>query len=210
LYSSLKVAGKVLGKENRAGAIVNFIESVRSDLNNRTKDIPQEKKPRVYVGGIGYRGSHGIESTEQHYIPLEWTNSINLANEINAKVGSHVFSDKEVILKLNPDVIFLDGGGLDLIRQDYQKKPDFYKSLKAFQNGSVYVLFPFNYYATNVETVIVDAYVVGKVLYPDKFVDVDIEGKAREIYKFFLGKDVYDAMKDLYGRPGERVIFDGK
>jgi iron complex transport system substrate-binding protein len=210
LYSSLKVAGKVLGKENRAGAIVNFIESVRSDLNNRTKDIPQEKKPRVYVGGIGYRGSHGIESTEQHYIPLEWTNSINLANEISAKVGSHVFSDKEVILKLNPDVIFLDGGGLDLIRQDYQKKPDFYKSLKAFQNGSVYVLFPFNYYATNVETVIVDAYVVGKVLYPDKFVDVDIEGKAREIYKFFLGKDVYDAMKDLYGRPGERVIFDGK
>lgn len=207
LYESLRTAAKVLGKENRAEALINFIEGIRHDLNNRTEDIPKEKKPRVYVGGIGYRGAHGIESTEQHYLPLDWTNSINLANEISAKIGSHVFSDKEVILKLNPDVIFIDGGGLELIRQDYLKKSDFYKNLKSFQDGSVYLLFPFNYYATNVETVIVDSYVVGKVLYPDRFQDVEIDAKAREIYKFFLGKDVYDSMKNLYGKPGEKVTF---
>jgi iron complex transport system substrate-binding protein len=207
VYGSLRAAGKVLGKEKRAEAVVEFIERAKADLQSRTKDIPQEKKPKVYVGGIGYRGAHGIESTEQHYLPLEWTNSINLAKEITAKVGSHVFSDKEVIMKLNPDVIFLDGGGLELIRQDYQKKPQFYKNLKAFQTGRVYVLFPFNFYATNIETVLVDAYAVGKVLYPGHFEDITIDDKAREIYRFFLGKDVYDDMKKIYGEPGQKIVF---
>lgn len=207
VYGSLRSAGKVLGKEKRAEAVVEFIERAKADLQSRTKDIPQEKKPKVYVGGIGYRGAHGIESTEQHYLPLEWTNSINLAKEITAKVGSHVFSDKEVIMKLNPDVIFLDGGGLELIRQDYQKKPQFYKNLKAFQTGRVYVLFPFNFYATNIETVLVDAYAVGKVLYPGHFEDITIDEKAREIYRFFLGKDVYDDMKKIYGEPGQKIVF---
>lgn len=207
IYESLRSAGKLLGKEKRAESIVEFIEKTKADLGNRTKNIPQEKKPRVYVGGIGYRGAHGIESTEQHYLPLAWTNSINLAQEITAKVGSHVFSDKETILKLNPDVIFIDGGGLELIRQDYQKKSEFYKSLKAFQTGNVYTLFPFNFYATNIETVLVDAYAVGKILYPGNFEDVALEMKAREIYRFFLGKDVYDDMKKFYGELGQRVAF---
>lgn len=208
IYGSLINAGKVLGKEGRALELVRFIEDAKNDLHNRTKDIPDNKRPRVYIGGIGYRGSHGIESTEQRYLPLEWTHSINLANEISAKIGSHVFSDKETILKLNPDVILIDGGGLELVKQDYRKKPDFYRSLKAFQDNSVYVLFPFNFYATNVETVIVDAYVVGKILYPQRFEDINIESKARDVYKFFLGKDVYDAMKELYGEPGRKVIFN--
>ncbi|MCX7822149.1 MAG: iron ABC transporter substrate-binding protein [Syntrophobacterales bacterium] len=208
IYNSLKSAGKILGMERRAEEIIEFIESVKRDLNGRTIDIPIDKKPRVYVGGIGYRGSHGIESTEQHYLPLEWTNSINLANEIEAKIGSHVFSDKETILKLNPDVIFIDGGGLELVRRDYQKRPDFYKNLKAVQDGAIYVLFPFNFYATNVETVLIDAYVVGKILYPDRFKDIDLESKAKEIYRFFLGKDVYGAMKELYGEPGRKIDFE--
>lgn len=207
IYDSLRSAGRVLGKEDRAKEIVDFIESVKKDLNERTKNIPDALKPRVYIGGIGYRGAHGIESTEQRYLPLEWTNSINLAHEISASLGSHVFSDKEVILRLNPDVIFIDGGGLELVRQDYRKKPDFYRNLKAFQSGNVYLLFPFNFYATNVETVVVDAYVVGKILYPEHFKDVDIESKAREIYRFFLKKDVYDEMKQFYGDPGGKIIF---
>ncbi len=207
VYLSLKIAGKILNKESRAENLISYIEGIKEDLQNRTKDIPLNKRPRVYVGGIGYRGSYGIESTEQHYIPLEWTNSINLAKQITATVGSHVFTDKEIIMRLDPDVIFLDGGGLELIREDFSKKPDYYKSLRAFQKGDVYLLLPFNYYATNIETVLIDAYVLGKVLYPDKFSDIAIEDKANEIYKFFLGKSVYEEMKKTYGEPGSKVTF---
>jgi len=39
-----------------------------------------------------------------------------------------------------------------------------------------------------------DAYYVGKVLYPDRFKDIDPVKKANEIYKFLAGEELYDEM----------------
>ncbi len=208
IYDSFRVLGTILGQRERAEEIVFFMEKAKGDLHSRTSGIAEREKPRVYVGGIGYRGSYGIESTEQHYLPFEWNHAINVANEMPAKIGSHVFSDKELLMRINPDVIFIDGGGLGLVRQDYAKRADFYRSLMAFQRQAVYLLFPFNFYTTNIETVLVDAYAVGKILYPERFRDVMVEEKAHEIYHFFLGKSVYDEMAKLYGTLGERIAFE--
>jgi len=40
------------------------------DLDSRTSDIAENKTPRVYVGGIGYYGAHGLLSTEPAYPPF--------------------------------------------------------------------------------------------------------------------------------------------
>jgi len=53
------------------------------------------------------------------------------------------------------------------------------------------VSFPYNSYNTNYETVLADAYFIGKTLYPDRFADVDPVEKADEIYTFFVGKPVF-------------------
>jgi iron complex transport system substrate-binding protein len=42
-------------------------------------------------------------------------------------------------------------------------------------------------------------YYLGKVLYPEKFKDVDPEKKADEIYKFLLGKELYAQMAKDFG-----------
>jgi iron complex transport system substrate-binding protein len=154
------------------------------------------------VGGIGLRGAFGIESTEKNYIPLKWANAKNIAKSVQASEGSHVFMDKEKLLAINPDVIFIDGGGLKLVEQDIIKKPEYYKALKAFQNKQVYSLLPFNFYTTNVETALADAYAIAKVLYPTVFSDIDPEKKADEIYAFMVGKPVYADMKKDYGKIG--------
>ena len=196
-FESLRLAGEVIGKKQRAEEVIGFINNVLADLNLRTANISDESKPTAYVGGIGYRGAQVIESTECQFSPFVAVNAKNVVDELN-KTG-HVFIDKEKLLEWNPDIIFIDEGGLGIVGDDYSKNPDFYNSLKAFVNDNVYGILPYNYYWTNVGTALADAYYIGKVLYPDKFANVDPESKANEIYTFLVGKPVYEEMKENFG-----------
>ncbi|WP_457612268.1 iron ABC transporter substrate-binding protein [Methanocaldococcus sp.] len=197
LFESIILAGKILGKEDRAKKVIEFIKGCIEDLDNRTKDIPDDIKPKVYVGGIGYKGIRGIESTEPYYPPFEMVHAKNVAKELNTT--DHVFISKEQLLNWNPDIIFIDEGGLPLVINDYKKNKDFYMTLKAFKNDEVYGLLPYNFYTTNIGTAIADAYYIGKVLYPDRFENINPERKADEIYSFLVGKPVYEIMKEKLG-----------
>lgn len=202
LYASLRVAGKILARENRADEIIGYIEKAKADLSKRTAGIEESSKPSVFIGGIGYRGAQGIESTESDYLPLEWVGARNIARS-EGKAG-HLFVNKEKILEWDPDVIFLDSLGLSIIAADCQKKPQFYQALKAIRNGRAYVLWPFNAYMTNIDTVIIDAYTVGLILYPERFRDVSIDKKIDEVYRFFIGRSVRDSMVKDAGAPGRQ------
>ncbi len=200
VYDSLRVVGKVLAAGRRAEDVISFIEGTRRDLLERVEGIPETEKPRVYVGGVGFKGTHGIESTETIYAPLEWVRATNIA-KAEGKRG-HLFVDKEKILAWNPDLIFIDAGGNDLVRQDYLRKGEFYHGLKAFREGRVYLLHPFNWYMTNIGTVITDAFTVGKTLHPERFEDIDLGKQADEVYAFLLGSPVYDKIKEVHGHLG--------
>lgn len=207
VYDAMRIAGRILNRAKRAEEVVSYIESLRKDMRLRTRDIPPESKPAVYVGGIGYRGAHGIESTEQRYIPFEWIRADNVAERVKASIGSHVFVDKETLLKLNPHIIFIDGGGLNLVATDYRKKPEFYNTLKAFAHRRVYTLLPFNWYTTNIGTALADAYAIGKIIHPEAFEDVSPRQKADEIYTYLVGKPVYESMQKDYGPIGQKASF---
>ena len=207
VYKALQVAGIILNRETRAKEVISYIEMLRKDLQQRTSNLSTAERPSVYVGGIGYRGVYGIESTEQNYIPFRWINADNVAERVKADVGSHVFMDKEVLLKLNPDIIFIDGGGLIPVAEDYRKKPEFYCTLKAFADHQVYALLPFNWYVTNIDTALADAYAIGTILYKKRFEDINPEQKTDEIYAYLVGKPVYQQMKADYGAIGRRVSF---
>jgi iron complex transport system substrate-binding protein len=200
LYDSLRRMGQILVKQDRAEAVVRFIENSRRDLLKRVEGYPENRKPLVYIGGIGFRGTHGLESTETDYAPFEWV-KVNPAVKQESQQG-HLFADKEKLLTWNPDIIFIDSGGSDLIRQDYEKKPAFYQGLKAFRNKKVYILHAFNWYMTNIGTVLSDAYAVGGILYPKEFKDVQLEKKSDEIYSFLLGRPIFKEMEKHHGRLG--------
>ncbi|HPL64809.1 MAG TPA: iron ABC transporter substrate-binding protein [Syntrophales bacterium] len=205
VYDSLRLCGAILDKQNRAEAVIRFIENSRKDLLKRIEPIPEKMKPSVYIGGIGFRGTHGIESTETEYLPFEWVRANPVAKRDGRK--GHRFLDKEKILSWDPDIIFIDSGGNDLIRRDYEKKPSFYQGLKAFKNKKVYLLYAFNWYMTNIETVIVDAYAVGKMIYPENFKDVKMGQKADEIYSYLLGRPIHEKMERAYGKIGENPSY---
>ncbi|NMB35074.1 MAG: iron ABC transporter substrate-binding protein [Firmicutes bacterium] len=198
VYDSLHLVGKVIGEEKRAQEVVDYLESCKKDLNDRTVDIPEEDKPSVYVGGLGMQGVHGIESTAGEFPPFEAINAKNVVDE-TGKSGSMMI-DKEKIVSWDPDILFMDSSGYELFKDDYQKNPAYYRSLSAVKNGQVYSMIPYNWYWTNIEIAVADAYYAGKVIYPEQFKDIDPIEKADELYKFMVGKELYaEIAKDFIG-----------
>ncbi len=191
---SLRILGKLCNKTQRAGDLITYINSLREDLHRRTKDI--KKRPFVYVGAVSFSGRHGITSTQGDYMPLKWINGYNVADAL--KKSGPLFLDKEKVLQWDPEVIFIDMGGIELVREDFKKSPDFYHRLKAVKLGKVYSLLPFNFYHTNIEIALANAYYMGKLLYPERFRDIDPAKKADEIFRTFVGVPAYDRLKKEY------------
>ncbi len=197
LLESIQLVGEITGNRERAEKVVDFIEGCQDDLRARTENIPADGKPRVYVGGIGFKGTHGIESTQAGFPPLTAIGAVNVADETGQK-GS-VMIDKEKLLAWDPDIIFIDEGGLAMVKEDYGKNPGYYQTLRAFREGRIYGYLPYNYYTTNVDTALADAYYMGKVIFPSAFEDVSPEEKADEIYEFLLGRPLYEDMAREFG-----------
>jgi len=198
--ASLELVAKVLGREDRAQKLLQDIEVAKKDLQERAARAANKPGPRVYLGGLAFRGGAGIESTAATYFPFDILGANNVAQE-SGKQGSFLI-DKEKLLEWNPDVIFIDSINLDLIRQDCEKRPKFYHQLKALQDGRTYTLLPIRNYGINGEIALLDAYWVGKILYPEAFGDVDLDRKGRELFRMFFGdkgEGAYEELIRTYG-----------
>ncbi len=201
VQDSLMLVGRITGDTAKARAAVDFIKQAQQDLDKRTRDIPDADKPTVYVGALGAKGTHGIESTQGQYVLLDVIHAKNVVDE-TGKSGS-IMIDKEKLLTWNPQFLFIDQGGYATVLEDYRKDPAFYQSLAAVKNGRVYSQLPYNYYNTNIDTAIADAYYLGKVIYPEAFADVDPVKKADEIYVALVGQPLYAQMAKTFGGFGE-------
>ena len=207
VYDALCLAGSVLNRSKRADTVVGYIETLRKDLNGRTESLLPEEKPGAYVGGIGYRGAHGIESSEQQYAPPGLGRGKKPGKTGQGRGRQPRCCRHGDLARLQPGSNFHrrrrpePGGGR------LPKKARVYARLQAFTAGRVHVLLPFNWYTTNIGTALADAYAVGKILYPDRFNDVDPKHKADEIYRFLVGKPVYRQMEKDYGAVGHTAPF---
>lgn len=193
-YETIRILGELYGMQPRAEALTGYLQGIQKDLEDRTKDIPEEEKPTVYVGGVSFKGHHGFEGTEAGYGPLALIHAKNLADTTGQTGPFNI--DLEQVLRWDPVIILVDCNGLDLIRQDYERNPDYYESLSAVQDGWVYSQISFRSNAANLETALADAYYAACVIYPEQFIDVDHLEKTKEIFTMLLGSDPYEALKE--------------
>lgn len=191
-HSALRLVGDVLGKEDRAEYLIDFVEGTMDDLKNRTDNITERKS--AYVGGIGHKGAHGILSTEPAYTSFTLTKVDNVASGIGLE---HAFIDQEQLLEWDPENIFVDEGGYSLVMEDLGETS--YGVLDAVENSRLYGLLPYNWYTTNFGTVLANSYYIGSVLYPELFYDIDPLEKADEIYGEMVGDEAYREMADHFG-----------
>lgn len=193
-YETIRILGQLYGKEDRAKELTDYLKGIQQDLDQRTRDIPEAEKPTVYVGGVSFKGHHGFEGTEAGYGPFALIGAKNLADTTGQTGAFNI--DLEQVLSWDPDIIFVDFNGMDFIREDYAKNPDYYNALTAVQEGKVYSQISFRSFASNLETALADAYYAACVIYPEQFRDVDPIAKAGEIFEMLLGANPYADLKE--------------
>jgi len=211
LFNSFHLLGQLFYRQGRADSLEQFINENLHDLKNRADG---NDYTTAYIGGVAYRGAHGISSTEPGYPPFSFLSVINVAGSLGEVVSSPInnqenaFIDIEQLLNWDPDYIFLDAAGEKIWRQEvFETVLD--ETLGAFYSGNVYSVLPYNWYTTNFENIICNSWFIGKIVYPVKFQDIVIEAKCRRIYSYFLGTDVYDEMDSLY-KPFREISSGGE
>lgn len=193
IKSSLTLLGKILGKEDKAEKLNNYISTCKNELENNAKEVKDEDKPSMYVGCLGNWGKQDIYSTSASF-PLFEVSNIN--NCVTSDLVSNGTLEKEAFFNLNPDKIILDSAGLTKFKTSYEADSTMFDSLDAFKNNEIYLEMPFNAYYTNIEVALMDAYFIASVSYPEIYKDYDLESKYDEISDAFLGQKCYSLVKN--------------
>lgn len=206
-FHSLRLIGEVLHTQEKVDSLTRFIDQEIRELRQRSS-CPAAR-PKVYIGGISYKGQKGITSTDPYYAAFRYLNVYNVASEIDSTHVSPItgtYIDWEQLADWNPDVIFVDMGGWSLVREDFSQRKNLNRLLKAWQNRQIYTLWPYNNNHTNFEVMLMNAWYAGKALFPERFRDISITQKTDEILTHFLGQPVGRQLRNCWGN--YQNVFD--
>ena len=189
--------GNVLNRTARASELLSFMNDTIEDLVIRMSTVSEaDKAVSAYIGCLSYAGAKGFDYSSSWYDPF----ALLGVNNIITGGSSVVYQiNLESIIEDDPDHIFLDPTGYKTFLADWNngssaKSSDTLLALTAFQEGNVFMTIPFIWYGVNFDNVLLGAYHIGSILYPEAFDDVDIGNKAAEIFGAFVGVDCFQDM----------------
>lgn len=187
---SMELLGTIFGAEEKAAALVSFVESEAAEITARTAGIADEDKPGVYICGLGNWGTTNHLMTAQNYVSMNIAGARNVVTGLGTDGIQAIEAEKFVALGDEMDVIILDAAAVKNIAPLYQEDPTMFDTCKAWQNGEVYLEMAYNAYYTNYETALINTWFVAKTVYPELFEDVDLTEKTNEVTKMFLGREL--------------------
>ncbi|MDN7024388.1 iron ABC transporter substrate-binding protein [Methanoculleus sp. FWC-SCC1] len=190
----IRLVGEVFSRQKDADQLASYLDGQIGEIRARTKDVPEDKKIRMIQLGLSPRARQGGgaamawggDTIESYFIE-------EIANAKNAYKGTGAFVviSTEQILTLDPDVIVLPTA------QGYHPASELYtapyyqnlQELKAVKNQRVYALpwTPYNW-AKRLEYPI-EAMVIAKAAYPDRFADIDVGEWTLDFYRQVYGVD---------------------
>ncbi|QSG06771.1 ABC transporter substrate-binding protein [Halapricum desulfuricans] len=192
-YEDLRFLADILGRSDRAEAVVEFFESRREDLRQRSEGVSRSQRPVAYYAGRSSEGGAGATSTQHPFAPFAFVGADNAAGAIEG----HKTVSSEELLRWDPDVIFVAGSNRDRVLEAFDSGK--YATLSAVKSDDLYGLLPTRFYGNLYGNTLADAYYVGSVLYPDAFSDVDPVEQANEIHRTLFGAAVYDQLAEQFG-----------
>ena len=190
ILDSITLVGKIMKCETRAKEITDYMTALKADIAAKAAGKTSAK---VYLACNSNWGMKGFLSTSKNY-PLFTLSGITNVMDDEAYTLTNGNADLESVIASDADKIILDAGGLEIFKGEYEEENSLYPqalaSMDAFAAKEVYLMMPNNAYDANVETYFINAYYALTVAFAD--VEIDIEAKANEITRKFLGKDLYD------------------
>jgi len=179
-FESYRLAGKIIGKEERAEELIEFNEEKFAELAEVTSQIPDSEKPRVHLAFWG-----SITESPGSYYPVDLAGGINVISS-----ESSVTVSKEQVIAWNPDFILIHAGpsGPDRLSiEGVLSDPDL-QTVNAVKNKSVYYT-KGHFIGWDPATGLTETFYMAKLFYPDKFEDLDVEKEGNRILANFYGVD---------------------
>ena len=189
---SMELLGQIFGAEEKASALISFVDSERAEIEKRTEKAADADKPSVYICGLGNWGTTNQLMTAQNYISFKVANIKNVVTDLEKNGIQAIEKEKFEALAPDMDIIIVDAAAVKNIKPLYAEDPKMFDSCKAWQNGEVYLEMAYNAYYTNYEIALINTWFIAKTVYPDLFSDIDITAKTNEITKAFLGQELAD------------------
>ena len=191
-YGSMELLGKVFGEEDKAAALVKFVQEEAAEITARTASIAEEDKPSVYICGLGNWGTTDHLMTAENYISFEIANVKNVLSNTGTQGVQPIEEEKFVSIGSDMDMIIMDAAAVKNIQPLYQQDPAMFDTCKAWNTGEVYLEMAYNAYYTNFEIALINTWFVAKTVYPEVFADIDIMEKTNEVTRVFYGMDLAD------------------
>lgn len=191
---SMALLGTVLGAQERAQALVDFVQAERADIQRRTEAFQGDERPGAYICGLGNWGTTNHLTTAQDYAAFEVANVRNVLTGLAVSGIQPIEAELFVSLGEEMDVLFIDAAAVKNIAPLYQADGTMFDGCKAWEDGEAYLLLAYNAYYTNYEIALLNTWYIAKTVYPDAFADVDIVEKANEITRAFLGVELAGQM----------------
>ncbi|WP_394877101.1 ABC transporter substrate-binding protein [Mammaliicoccus lentus] len=134
MYQTFKQVGKVTGKEKEANKLV---DKVKNDIEKVKKDIPEDKQGKQVFMEISSQPD--IYTSGKNTFYDDMLTSIKAKNVFHDEEG-WIKTDKESILKRNPDVMITTSGQSEEEYKKLNNNRDGFDQVNAVKNDSIYAL----------------------------------------------------------------------
>ncbi|MDX1375661.1 MAG: ABC transporter substrate-binding protein [Burkholderiales bacterium] len=196
--AALRALGRLTGDAATADALADWFEGELADIRARVARLAPGDRPRVYYG----RGTAGLQTGGRGSINvevLELLGADNVAAE--ARAGLVTVSPEQVLL-WNPEVILTTDPNF------WQRAwhDPLWRAVDAVAQRRLYLSphLPFGWFDFPPgPNRLLGAWWAGRLLYPQAFADVDLEGKVVEFHRRFYHRAPSAAqLAALLGEPG--------
>ena len=191
-YGSMELLGKVFCEEEKAAALVKYVQDEAAAISAIVSEIPEEEKPSVYVCGLGNWGTTDHLMTAENYVSFQIAGIKNVLNGLGIQGIGPIEEEKFVELGDEMDIIIMDAAAVKNIKPLYAEDATMFDTCKAWQNGEVYLEMAYNAYYTNFEIALINTWFIAKTVYPEAFADIDMTAKTNEVTQVFFGMDLAD------------------
>lgn len=187
LQEWFRITGELLGREDRAQALIAYHQEEGAAVRARTENIPPDERPRVL-----YLYNEQLRTIGTGHYYDEWMNAAGAVN-VAAHYSGWINVTMEEVLSWNPDVIVISNF-TDLMPEDIYAdniKGQHWSAINAVKNRRVYKipLVGYRWGPPNPESPLM-MWWFGKVLHPDRFADIDVVEKTRDFYRRFYEVDL--------------------
>lgn len=179
IKSSAEEMGKLVDRQDLADKYLAFFQKYDNLITEKTRDINDNNGTRVYYethgGGTVGKGSGG-------YYYLKKLKANNIAGGINISVPT---VSSEWIVSQNPDLIIITGNPYDDTKELVERMDNRsgFAEINAVKTGRVYAINPSVLYGPRE---IIGLLYMGKILYPERFSDVNPDAVLAEYESTFI------------------------